>query len=510
MKRSRERTRRRAPDGSLFRFDSPPRDAQGNLISSTSGGKQPFPFNIWQVRPEPIVTNFSKLKNVIAADSSLSLAVDCQMAMSELYVGNLPPGITPEQLKQFINRCAAVLGIGPQAGLVTASNYEDTSDESGESEGEDGQPAKQFAFGFSSSNGRSSKQTKTPTGVVASVAMASKDRNFAWVTFRKDRYALLSLQMSGIYLCGKKLRFGRTYAQIRNEAEDRGLLVEELKAIQVDQANVTVGAMQQQNAQQAALAQQQLQQQPYNAAAMLPSGSTQMNLGILQDQKYCLHNIPSSVEEEKISQLLRTFGPLKYFQVVKLDGQSIKAAFFEFSDYFTQKNAPVTLQGLTMAGNKLQIITPEEAFQVGFGRGKVSIGDRVIPSKILYIGSFISEQELCNDEEYDEICADIRDECATYGRVIDMVVPRPHDDTITDADRLRGVGYGFIEFADVVSSSKAKRDFDGRKFGDFTMEANFFNVKLWQDRDFKSVKPNTEAEPVIHANEEEMDISSSG
>ncbi|CAD7924858.1 unnamed protein product [Amoebophrya sp. A25] len=510
MGRSRDRGRRGT---GRFRFDSPPKDSNGNPIFNTpaaslsqqagGAGADGVPsalaltaasasiFNVWNVRPDPIVTNFPQLQNVVSASREAQLAVDCQMSLAELYFANLPPGISIAQLRHFVDTAARTLGIGPKTAAKTLPSSTKEKDES-----------------RSRSRDRE-KQEQPKTGVVEAIALAGNGRNFAWVTFQKDRWAMLCLQLHGLFLCGRKIRVGRTYAQVRDGVEERQILQRESERLAQP---LTVAEMQRVSVQ---LQQQQQQGQELQQAAV-SGGLLAQPLGILGDEKLCLHNIPTQVPEEKITQLLKTFGHLKYFQTIQVDGEETKAAFFQFEDFLTQKSAPSTLKGLTLGGRDLKVITPEDAFKLGLGKGKISVGDRVIPTRILYISNFMTDEELRSDEDYDEICGDIKVECECYGRVLEMVVPRPQTDAEAEKDpdlqyemnRQRGVGWGFIEFEDVVAASKAKRDFDGRKFGEFRMGANFLNERQWRTRDFRNIQPNTEAQDVIDDEEEEMDMSS--
>ena len=46
-------------------------------------------------------------------------------------------------------------------------------------------------------------------------------------------------------------------------------------------------------------------------------------------------------------------------------------------------------------------------------------------SKVLRLQNMVTAEELTNDEEYEEIEEDIREECEKYGAVLTFVLPRP-------------------------------------------------------------------------------------
>merc|ERR1712039_765073 len=65
-------------------------------------------------------------------------------------------------------------------------------------------------------------------------------------------------------------------------------------------------------------------------------------------------------------------------------------------------------------------------------------------------------------------------------------LPRPQDGDP------QGVGYAFVEFAQVEGASKAKRALTGRRFGENLVEAEFFNEGKYLAKDFRTIEANTE------------------
>jgi splicing factor U2AF subunit len=47
------------------------------------------------------------------------------------------------------------------------------------------------------------------------------------------------------------------------------------------------------------------------------------------------------------------------------------------------------------------------------------------PTEVLCLMNMVTEEELTNDEEYEEIVEDIKEECNKYGNVISAEIPRP-------------------------------------------------------------------------------------
>lgn len=50
-----------------------------------------------------------------------------------------------------------------------------------------------------------------------------------------------------------------------------------------------------------------------------------------------------------------------------------------------------------------------------------------LPTEVLCLMNMVAPEELLDDEEYEEIVEDVRDECSKYGAVKSIEIPRPVD-----------------------------------------------------------------------------------
>merc|ERR1712176_1383215 len=77
------------------------------------------------------------------------------------------------------------------------------------------------------------------------------------------------------------------------------------------------------------------------------------------DHRLCLVNIPTFVTEDRIRELLITFGQLKFFALQKdEEGKSVGVAFFEYADMMTQQQARAALEGLELGAKNLSVKKP--------------------------------------------------------------------------------------------------------------------------------------------------------
>jgi splicing factor U2AF subunit len=69
-----------------------------------------------------------------------------------------------------------------------------------------------------------------------------------------------------------------------------------------------------------------------------------------------------------------------------------------------------------------------------------------------------------------EICEDVQEECAKFGKVVELKVPRPSG----GSRQSTGVGKIYVKFDSEESATKALTALAGRKFADRTVVATYF------------------------------------
>merc|ERR1740138_796682 len=123
------------------------------------------------------------------------------------------------------------------------------------------------------------------------------------------------------------------------------------------------------------------------------------------DHRLCLINIPTFVSEDRIKELLITFGQLKFFALQKdEDGKSVGVAFFEYQDMMTQQQARAALEGLELGAKKLSVKRLEEVIELGLVNREQKLGQRVVPSKVVYLKNIVTLEDLADEAGYGEIC----------------------------------------------------------------------------------------------------------
>ena len=91
----------------------------------------------------------------------------------------------------------------------------------------------------------------------------------------------------------------------------------------------------------------------------------------------------------------------------------------------------------------------------------------------------LTMEDLTNDEDYEDIKEDVREECQKFGNVIGFEIPRPNGE-----EPVPGLLKIFVEFADTNGAGQALGGLGGRKFDSRTVIASVFDEEKFAARDF--------------------------
>ncbi|KAL4916519.1 hypothetical protein BDW62DRAFT_211923 [Aspergillus aurantiobrunneus] len=198
--------------------------------------------------------------------------------------------------------------------------------------------------------------------------------------------------------------------------------------------------------------------------------------------KICVSNIPQYIPEEPVTMLLKSFGELKSFVLVKDSSteESRGIAFCEYADPGTTTIAVQGLNGMELGDRHLRVVRASigmtQAAGLDMGVNAMSMFAKTTSqdlesSRVLQLLNMVTPEELMDIEDYEEICDDVRDECSKFGRVIELKVPRP-----TGGSRQSpGVGKIFVKFDTIEATTAALKSLAGRKFSDRTVVTTYFS-----------------------------------
>jgi len=207
--------------------------------------------------------------------------------------------------------------------------------------------------------------------------------------------------------------------------------------------------------------------------------------------KVFLGGLPNYLNEDQVKELLTSFGQLRAFNLVKdsATGLSKGYAFCEYVDTGITDQAVAGLNGMQLGDKKLIVQrasvgskntaamnTAPVQIQVPGMEGVSGPGQ---PTEVLCLLNMVTPDELGDEEEYEDIVEDIREECSKYGAVKSIEIPRP----VPGVD-VPGLGKVFIEFLGIPECQKAQHSLTGRKFSNRVVVTSYFDPDKYHRREF--------------------------
>ncbi|XP_059644533.1 splicing factor U2af large subunit B isoform X2 [Cornus florida] len=207
--------------------------------------------------------------------------------------------------------------------------------------------------------------------------------------------------------------------------------------------------------------------------------------------------LPYYFTEAQIRELLESFGALRGFDLVKdrETGNSKGYAFCVYQDLSVTDIACAALNGIKMGDKTLTVRRanqgatqpkPEQESVLLHAQQQIAIQRLMLQpagslaTKVLCLTQVVTEDELKDDEDYEDIVEDMRMECGKFGTLVNVVIPRPNP----NGEPAPGVGKVFLEYADLDSATKARTGLNGRKFGGNQVVAVFYPENKFSQREY--------------------------
>ncbi|KAL5752720.1 hypothetical protein ACOSP7_022916 [Xanthoceras sorbifolium] len=206
--------------------------------------------------------------------------------------------------------------------------------------------------------------------------------------------------------------------------------------------------------------------------------------------------LPYYFTEAQIRELLESFGPLRGFDLVKdrETGNSKGYAFCVYQDLSVTDIACAALNGIKMGDKTLTVRRanqganqpkPEQESvllhaQQQIALQRLMLQPGAVATKVVCLTQVVTPDELKDDEEYEDILEDMRQEGGKFGTLVNVVIPRP----IPNGEPSSGVGKVFLEYADTDGASKARTGMNGRKFGGNQVVAVYYPENKFAQGDY--------------------------
>uniref|UniRef100_A0A3Q1FT89 Splicing factor U2AF subunit n=1 Tax=Acanthochromis polyacanthus TaxID=80966 RepID=A0A3Q1FT89_9TELE len=308
--------------------------------------------------------------------------------------------------------------------------------------------------------------TQAPGNPVLAVQI-NQDKNFAFLEFRSVDETTQAMAFDGIIFQGQSLKIRRPhdYQPLPGMSENPSVYVPVLVPEFINNHQII----------------------PYTSvvSTVVPDSAHKLFIG----------GLPNYLNDDQVKELLTSFGPLKAFNLVKdsATGLSKGYAFCEYVDVNLNDQAIAGLNGMQLGDKKLLVQrasvgsknatltsinqTPVTLQVPGLNSSVTQMGG--LPTEVLCLMNMVAPEELLDDEEYEEIVEDVRDECSKYGQVKSIEIPRP-----VDGLEVPGTGKIFVEFTSVFDSQKAMQGLTGRKFANRVVVTKYCDPDAYHRRDF--------------------------
>lgn len=399
------------------------------IARSRSERRPGRPRSSWDIPPEgyahlsPIQYKAMQASGQIASrivPESLPSGESAAIAMvtrqaRRLYVGNIPFGITEEDMMAFFNQQIKALGLN----------------------------------------------TSQTDGNAVLTCQTNLEKNFAFLEFRSMDEATQAINFDGINFRGQNLKIRRPhdYHPVASVS-----CSEEIKPFST------------------------------TTTSYPPIVATSLSNSIISSSvpdtphKIYIGGLPSCLDEPQIKELLLSFGQLRGFNLVKdsVTNLSKGFAFFEYLDPTVTDQAIAGLNGMQLGERKLVVqrsiaggknaVTGQQLPVLQVPGLNASFLNSGTPTEVLCLLNMVLPEELLDDEEYQDIRTDIQLECAKYGEVRSLKIPRP----LGQAESQQGCGKVFVQFECVEDCQKALKALTGRKFSGRIVMTSFYDPEKYQ------------------------------
>ncbi|KAM3961043.1 U2 small nuclear riboprotein auxiliary factor 50 [Aphomia sociella] len=208
--------------------------------------------------------------------------------------------------------------------------------------------------------------------------------------------------------------------------------------------------------------------------------------------KIFIGGLPNYLNEDQVKELLMSFGQLRAFNLVKdsSTGLSKGYAFAEYVDISMTDQAIAGLNGMQLGDKKLIVqrasigaknstLAMTGATPVQLQVAGLTLAGAGPATEVLCLLNMVTPDELRDEEEYEDILEDIKEECNKYGCVRSIEIPRP-----IEGVEVPGCGKVFVEFNSIADCQKAQQTLTGRKFSNRVVVTSYFDPDKYHRREF--------------------------
>ncbi|PJF18264.1 Mrd1p [Paramicrosporidium saccamoebae] len=205
-----------------------------------------------------------------------------------------------------------------------------------------------------------------------------------------------------------------------------------------------------------------------------------------ENNQLVISGIPKFLTEAHLKYLLAPFGQIKFLRVLhdeSLGTETFGVAVLELDDPAVVEPMRKGLDGFDLGEHRLVVrklpdCVDDEQVALALSLFSLTPGKATTdPSLVMQLLNMVTTDDLTNDQDYEDIIADIREECEQYGDIVTIHVPRPSLE-----HRVAGIGKIFVEFRKVEDCMRAVSELSGRLFADRAVLSSYFPLEKFHQR----------------------------
>jgi splicing factor U2AF subunit len=100
-----------------------------------------------------------------------------------------------------------------------------------------------------------------------------------------------------------------------------------------------------------------------------------------------------------------------------------------------------------------------------------SVPECKIPSRVVQFLNMFSIEDLFDDDTYNNIEADLQEECAKYGPIDKIIIPRPDPNC---GYSIPSIGKAFVKFMYIIPAKRARLAIAGKVYNKRTVVTSFY------------------------------------
>ena len=97
------------------------------------------------------------------------------------------------------------------------------------------------------------------------------------------------------------------------------------------------------------------------------------------------------------------------------------------------------------------------------------------PTRVVELQNMLTDDDLANDEEYNDILEDTKEECGQYGQLLSVIIPKAGEPGATKI---------FLEYSSPDDAAKAIKGLEGRTFDGRRVQATYFDETKFAKKEF--------------------------